>query len=48
MLACRPHWYGLPKTVRDAVWHAYREDGIGSPAHGAAIRAALGVLNGHE
>jgi len=20
MLACRPHWYGLPRNLRDAVW----------------------------
>jgi hypothetical protein len=21
---CRPHWFGLPKPLRDAIWDAYR------------------------
>lgn len=21
---CRPHWYSLPKRLRDAIWKAYR------------------------
>ena len=24
MLMCRPHWYALPKPLRDAVWSAYQ------------------------
>lgn len=24
MLACKPHWYALPKFLRDAVWREYR------------------------
>jgi hypothetical protein len=24
MFACRPHWFALPKKVRDAVWREYR------------------------
>ena len=23
MWGCRPHWYKLPKTLRDKVWSAY-------------------------
>jgi hypothetical protein len=23
MFMCRPHWYMLPKKMRDAVWNAY-------------------------
>jgi hypothetical protein len=22
--ACRPHWYALPKAMRDAIWATYR------------------------
>lgn len=44
-LACRDGWYRIPKPFRDAVWNAYHEHGMGSPEHGAAIRAAVGVLN---
>lgn len=25
MLMCRPHWYKVPKKIRDAVWEHYRE-----------------------
>lgn len=24
MFACRRHWYGLPKKIRDAIWREYR------------------------
>lgn len=24
MLACRAHWFALPKAIRDAVWREYR------------------------
>lgn len=47
-LACRPHWYQIPPGFRLAVWDAYRRHGIGSAQHGAAIRAAIGALNGEH
>ena len=25
MFACRPHWYALPKPMRDAIWATYRD-----------------------
>ena len=25
MFACRPHWYALPKPLRDAIWATYRD-----------------------
>ncbi len=24
MWGCRPHWFALPKHLRDAIWDAYR------------------------
>jgi hypothetical protein len=24
MLACRPHWFALPKPLRDNIWATYR------------------------
>ena len=24
MFMCRPHWFSLPKSMRDAIWAAYR------------------------
>lgn len=38
-LACRPHWYMLPKDLREAVWNAYNSgDRLG---HRQAVSAAL-------
>lgn len=46
MLACRPHWYMIPKPLRVAVWAAWRDGaGAGSPEHTAAITAAVKALN---
>ena len=42
MLMCRPHWYMVPKPLRNAVYSAWADgDGAGTPAHGAAILAAV-------
>lgn len=46
-LACRPHWYSIPKPIRDRVWAGYRR-GAGGPEHDAAIREAIGFLNGRQ
>ena len=44
MWGCRPHWFRLPRPIRDAIWRAYRigqeEDGRPSAAYVAAARAA--------
>ena len=46
MLMCRPHWYMVPKPLRDAVYDAYRGGlGTGSPAHRAAVLDAIGAVN---
>jgi hypothetical protein len=34
-LACRPHWFALPKDIRAAVWAGYRQ-GVMSDAYRAA------------
>jgi len=44
MLACRGHWYAIPKSLRDAVWRAYRGPGPGSPEHTEAVLAAVASL----
>ena len=49
MLACRTHWYAIPKPLRTAVWRAWANGaGAGSPAHRAAITAAVDWLNRAE
>jgi hypothetical protein len=44
-LMCPRHWYMVPRTLRDAVWDAYRDAGTGSPAHRAACVDAIGAVN---
>jgi hypothetical protein len=43
-LACRRHWFAIPKPLRDEVWRAYRGPGPGSAEHIAAITAAIESL----
>lgn len=44
MLACRQHWFSIPKRLRDAVWRAYNGPGPGSPEHAKAVLAAVESL----
>jgi hypothetical protein len=50
-LMCAPHWYQVPRPLRDAVWAAWQSGaGAGTPAHTAAITAAIAAvdrLRGH-
>lgn len=41
MFACSSHWFSLPKPIRDAIWTAYRTQGVGSPELTAAHLSAL-------
>jgi hypothetical protein len=46
MLMCSRHWYMVPKPLRNAVWAAWKRGaGAGTPAHTAAIRAAIDAVN---
>jgi len=46
MLMCTSHCYLVPKPLRRAVWTAWhRGAGAGSPAHRAAMRAAIAAVN---
>lgn len=45
-LACRTHWFSLAKPLRDALWAAYNEHGVGSAAHTAAVDACIRALQG--
>jgi hypothetical protein len=45
-LLCPNDWYRVPKPLRRAVWIAWhRGAGAGSPAHRAAMRAAIAAVN---
>lgn len=45
MFMCRPHWFSLPKSMRDAVWSGYRKgqelDWLISSAYADAATAAV-------
>ncbi len=46
MLMCRPHWYMVPKPLRNAVLAAWADGGgQGSTAHRAAILLAIEAVN---
>jgi len=46
MLMCPRHWYQVPRPLRRAVWIAWnRGAGAGSPAHVAAMRAAIAAVS---
>lgn len=45
MLACRAHWYSLPRGLRNRIWAAWKNgEGAGSPEHEAAVDEAIGLL----
>jgi hypothetical protein len=45
-LLCGPDWYRVPKAVRTAVLQAWAGgDGLGSAAHAAAMRRAIGAVD---
>lgn len=48
-LMCRPHWYQVPRPLRDAVWAAWASgDGAGTEAHAMAITAAIEAVSARQ
>jgi hypothetical protein len=45
-LACRGHWYSIPKEIRDRVWSAYRAND--TKTHAQAVRDAVSFLNARD
>ncbi|MGH3220026.1 MAG: hypothetical protein ACRDPY_15200 [Streptosporangiaceae bacterium] len=46
MLMCRQDWYKVPGPLRGAVWNAWQNGlGAGTPAHRAAVMAAIQAVN---
>ena len=46
MLMCRPHWYMVPKPLRNDVWGAWANGtGAGSAEHSEAILAAVDAVD---
>lgn len=48
LFACRPHWYALPKPMRDAIWAAYRGPGVFSDEYAQAAENAEAFLEDRE
>lgn len=45
MLACRRHWYQVPKAVRNAVYGAWKDGaGAGTLAHLNAMNRAIAAM----
>ena len=45
-LMCRPHWYTVPKPLRDIVWATWRSgEAASSIEHMAAIRVAIAAVD---
>lgn len=40
--ACRPHWYALPKDIRDRIWAGYRNGD--TEAHRRAMADGIDYL----
>lgn len=52
MLMCRPHWYMVPKPIRDRIWDTYRDGQCGDKQPSAewleAARAAIEAVARRE
>ena len=46
MWGCKPHWFTLPKEIRDEIWQGYRRAGKLSPEWLAANEQALEWIRG--
>lgn len=44
MFCCRTHWYRLPQHFRNAIWDAYRNEGVFSKAYMQAAENAEAFL----
>ncbi len=42
MLACKRHWFEVPKPLRDAIWQTYRSGD--KAAHSVNVREAMRLL----
>ncbi len=44
-LMCRPHWYQVPKQLRDQIWAAWRSGaGVLSPAYRQAVGQGVAAV----
>jgi len=41
LLMCKPHWFKVPKHLRDEVWDSYKKDGVLSDRYIDARTAAI-------
>jgi len=52
MFMCRPHWFSLPKSLRDRIWATYRpgqcDDWAISHAYAEAARACVRFIAAKE
>ena len=52
LFMCKPHWFALPKPMRDAIWSTYRDgqcdDWRISQAYSEAAKAAVRFIAAKE
>lgn len=48
LFCCRSHWYALPKQMRDAIWSAYRNQGVMSDEYLQAAENAEAYLEDRD
>ena len=46
LLMCREHWRQVPKPLRDTLWRAYHDEGVGSEEYDAARSACIAAVEG--
>lgn len=48
-LMCRPHWWAVPRPIRQAVWDTWRGGaGVLDPGYRAAVRVAVRAVTGQD
>ena len=48
LFCCQSHWFQLPKHMRDAIWSAYRRDGVLSLEYAQAAENAEAFLEDRD
>lgn len=43
-LLCSPHWFAVPKPLRDEVWRTYKRFGVLSDPYNGAVTAAYASI----
>lgn len=45
LMMCKPHWFQVPKPIRDEVWRSFKGEGVLSDTYLDAREAAIGSVS---